>query len=185
MFSSLPARAAGEGKTSVVSNLAMAFAETNRSVLLIDCDTRKPKLHQVFDVPNDSSLLELLAEKEPLDPGGIQRHWKTTRFPGICLVPSGLETESSQALLHSERLREVLDLARRQFDVVLIDTPPMMHLADARIVGALVDGVVLVVRSGQTSRESAVSVKNRLAEDGIPVLGVVLNDWNPKAAGYY
>jgi polysaccharide biosynthesis transport protein len=176
---------AGEGKTSVVSNLAMAFAETNRSVLLIDCDTRKPKLHRVFDVPNDSGLLELLAEKEPLDPAGIVRHWKTTRFPGVCLVPSGLETESSQALLHSERLRELLDLARRQFDVVLIDTPPMMHLADARIVGALVDGVVLVVRSGQTSRESAVSVKNRLAEDGIPVLGVVLNDWNPKAAGYY
>jgi polysaccharide biosynthesis transport protein len=175
----------GEGKTTVVSNLALAFAETNRSVLLIDCDTRRPKLHRIFDVPNDSGLLEILAQKEPLDSAEMFRHWKNTRFPGICIVPSGQETEASQALLHSERLRELLELARRQFDVVLIDTPPMMHLADARIVGALVDGVVLVLRSGQTSREAAVSVKSRLQEDGIPVFGVVLNDWNPKAAGYY
>jgi polysaccharide biosynthesis transport protein len=175
----------GEGKTTVVSNLALAFAETSRSVLIIDCDTRKPKLHRIFDVPNDTGLLEILAQKEPLDPVEIFRHWKITQFPGVCIVPSGQETESAQALLHSERLRELLALARSQFDVVLIDTPPMMHLADARIVGALVDGVVLVLRSGQTSRESAVSVRSRLQEDGIPVFGVVLNDWNPKAAGYY
>jgi Mrp family chromosome partitioning ATPase len=61
----------------------------------------------------------------------------------------------------------------------------MMHLADARIIGSLVDGVVLVVRAGQTSRESVVSVNDRLTEDGIPVFGVVLNDWDPRAAGYY
>jgi len=175
----------GEGKTTVVSNLALAFAEANRRVLVIDCDTRKPKLHRVFGVPNDAGLLGLLAEKEPLDPDVMFRHWKNTRFPGVCIVTSGVETESSQALLHSERLRELLELARSQFDVVLIDTPPMLHLADARIVGALVDGVVLVIRSGQTSREAAVSVTSRLREDGIPVFGVVLNDWNPKAAGYY
>jgi len=176
---------AGEGKTTVISNLALAFAETNRSVLLIDCDTRKPKLHRIFDVPNDSGLLELLAEKEPLNAGVTFRRWRSTRFSGIYLLPSGVESEGSQALLHSQRLDELIELGRQQFDVVLIDTPPMMHLADARIVSSLVDGVVLVVRSGQTSRESAVSVNRRLIEDGIPVFGVVLNDWNPRAAGYY
>jgi succinoglycan biosynthesis transport protein ExoP len=176
---------AGEGKTTVISNLALAYAETNRSVLLIDCDTRKPKLHRIFDVRNDSGLLELLAKKEPLDFGVAFRYWRNTRFPGVCLLPSGEEGEGAQALLHSQRLDELIALARRQFDVVLIDTPPMMHLADARIVSSLVDGVVLVVRSGQTSRESIVSVNRRLVEDGIPVFGVVLNDWNPRAAGYY
>jgi succinoglycan biosynthesis transport protein ExoP len=176
---------AGEGKTTVISNLALAYAETKRSVLLIDCDTRKPKLHRIFDIPNDSGLLDLLAEKEPLDAGIAFRHWRNTRFPGVCLLPSGQEGEGSQALLHSQRLDELIELARRQFNVVLIDTPPMMHLADARIVSSLVDGVVLVVRSGQTSRESLVSVNSRLAEDGVNVFGVVLNDWNPQAAGYY
>lgn len=176
---------AGEGKTTVISNLALAYAETKRSVLLIDCDTRKPKLHRIFDIPNDTGLLDLLAEREPLDASVAFRHWRNTRFPGVCLLPSGQEGEGSQALLHSQRLDELIELARRQFNVVLIDTPPMMHLADARIVSSLVDGVVLVVRSGQTSRESLVSVNRRLAEDGINVFGVVLNDWNPQAAGYY
>lgn len=176
---------AGEGKTTVVSNLALAFAETNRSVLLIDCDTRKPKLHRIFDIPNDTGLLDILAQKEPLDEARTADEWRKTRFEGVCIVPSGPDRESSQALLHSQRLRELMDLARRRFDVVLIDTPPMMHLADARIVGSLVDGVVLVVRSNQTSRQCAISVKERLAEDGIPMFGVVLNDWNPNAAGYY
>lgn len=175
----------GEGKTTVVSNLAVAFAETNRTVLLIDCDTRKPKLHRIFDIPNDTGLLDILAQKEPLSAARLHDECRTTRFAGVCVVPSGPDRENSQSLLHSQRLQELLEVARQNFDVVLIDTPPMMHLADARIVGSLVDGVVLVVRSNQTSRESAVSVKDRLAEDGIPVFGVVLNDWNPAAAGYY
>jgi succinoglycan biosynthesis transport protein ExoP len=176
---------AGEGKTTVISNLALAFAETNRSVLLIDCDTRKPKLHRIFDASNDSGLLEILAQRDPLDAREIFGCWRNTRFPRIYLLPSGKEVEGAQALLHSLRLAELIELARQQFDVILIDTPPMMHLADARIIGSLADGVVLVVRSGQTSRESVVSVNNRLVEDGIPVFGVVLNDWDPRAAGYY
>jgi len=176
---------ASEGKTTVISNLALAFAETNRSVLLIDCDTRKPKLHSIFGIPNDTGLLDLLAKAEPLDPATASRCWHDAGFPGVCLLPSGEGTEGSSALLHSQRLQELLDLARSQFDVILIDTPPLMHLADARIVGSLVDGVVLVVRSGQTTRESIVTVKRRLGEDGIPIFGVALNDWNPKAAGYY
>ena len=66
-----------------------------------------------------------------------------------------------------------------------MDTPPMLHIADARIAGVLADGVVLVIRSGQTPRESAMAAKRQLAEDGIPIIGTALNDWNPKVAGYY
>ena len=176
---------AGEGKTTVAANLGLAFAESNRSVLLIDCDMRRPRLHWVFDVPNERGLVEILGRPEPLDGREMFSEWRATRFPGVSLVPSGRDVEHSQALLHSRRFAELLELARAQFDIVIIDTPPMMHLADARIVGALADGVVLVVRSGQTSRESAASVTSRLNEDGIPIFGVVLNDWNPKAAGYY
>ncbi len=176
---------AGEGKTTVISNLALAFAETNRTVLLIDGDTRKPKLHRIFDVANESGLLELLAEQEPLDARIVSRCCRTTRFPRISLLPSGMEGDGAQALLHSPRLGQLLGEARQQFDVVLIDSPPMGHVADARIIGSLVDGVVLVVRAGRTSRQSVVSAKQRLVEDGIPVLGAVVNDWNPKTAGYY
>ena len=101
------------------------------------------------------------------------------------MLPSGSLETGAASLLHSVRLNELMALAREQFDAVLIDTPPMLHLADARIVGALADGVLLVVRSGHTSRDAAISVKRRLEQDGIAVFGTVLNDWNPKAAGYY
>jgi Mrp family chromosome partitioning ATPase len=110
---------------------------------------------------------------------------QSTKFAGVSVLPSGSLETGAASLLHSVRLNELMALAREQFDAVLIDTPPMLHLADARIVGALADGVLLVVRSGHTSRDAAISVKRRLEQDGIAVFGTVLNDWNPKAAGYY
>jgi Mrp family chromosome partitioning ATPase len=87
--------------------------------------------------------------------------------------------------MHSRRLPELIAVARESFDVVLIDTPPMLYMADSRIMGSVADGVVLVVRARQTLRESAVRAGRQLAEDGVPVLGVALNDWNPRLAGYY
>jgi succinoglycan biosynthesis transport protein ExoP len=176
---------ASEGKTTVISNLALGLAETNRTVLLIDCDMRRPRLHSLFDLPNETGLATLLAKKESLDPRDLILATRPTRFAGVSVLTSGALDSGAAALLHSVRLPELISLAREQFDAVLIDTPPMLHLADARIVGALSDGVMLVLRSGHTSRDAALSVRRRLQEDGIPVFGSVLNDWNPKAAGYY
>jgi len=176
---------ASEGKTTVISNLAMGLAETNRSVLVIDCDMRRPRLHALFDVANETGLAALLARREPLEARDLVMAAQSTKFAGVSVLPSGKLDTGAASLLHSVRLQELIALAREQFHAVLIDTPPMLHLADARIVGALADGVLLVVRSGHTSRDSAISVKRRLEQDGIPVLGSLLNDWNPKAAGYY
>ncbi len=176
---------AGEGKTTIISNLAMGFAETNRSVLVIDCDMRRPRLHQLFELPNETGLADLLARKEPLEARDLVLAARNTRFSGVNVLTSGKLDTGAAGLLHSLRLGELIALARQQFDAVLIDTPPMLHLADARVVGSFADGVLIVVRSGQTSRESVLSVRQRLDQDGIPVLGSVLNDWNPKAAGYY
>jgi capsular exopolysaccharide synthesis family protein len=176
---------AAEGKTTVLCNLAMAYAETSRSVLIIDCDMRRPRVHDIFNVSNDTGLAELLSEKEPLDPRAVFLHSCKTAVPGVTVLPSGDAKAGTANLLHSRRLNELIELARQQFDVVLMDTPPMLHIADARIAGVLADGVVLVIRSGQTSRESAVAAKRQFTEDGIPIIGVALNDWNPKVAGYY
>ncbi len=176
---------AGEGKTTVLSNLAMGFAETNRSVLVIDCDMRRPRLHTLFEVSNENGLASLLARREPLEARDLVTAAKATRFAGVFALPSGSLETGAASLLHSPRLGELIALARQQFDAVLIDTPPMLHMADARIAGAFADGALLVLRSGQTSRDSALAVKRQMEQDGIAVLGSVLNDWNPKAAGYY
>jgi Mrp family chromosome partitioning ATPase len=79
----------------------------------------------------------------------------------------------------------LLDRLRNEFDMVLVDAPPVMHLADARVLGRLADGVILVIRAGQTTTESAIFASQRFAEDGTRVLGTILNSWNPNASPNY
>jgi capsular exopolysaccharide synthesis family protein len=173
-----------EGKTTVVSNLGIALAEIHRRVLLIDADLRRPRLHQVFGLPNDRGLGHLLVDgcspgERPGDPP-IQE----TEIERLYLLPSGSGASGATNLLHSDRMRTLLRQFRRDFDVVLIDSPPMLQIADARVLGRLADGVILVFRSGETSRSAALAACRRFAEDGTRVLGTVLNAWDPDSTGY-
>ena len=83
-------------------------------------------------------------------------------------------------MLYSPRLPEILARFRKEFDVVIIDTPPVMHMSDARVLGRLADGVIVVVRAGRTTRDTVQSTVQRFGEDGTRVIGTILNDWNPK-----
>ena len=96
-------------------------------------------------------------------------------------LPSGLNSHDSLRMLYSTRMADLLTRLRQEFDAVLIDTPPVLAVADARILSRLVDVIVLVVRAGLTTRESAAAAVNVLEADGVPVLGTVLNDWTPHA----
>jgi len=89
------------------------------------------------------------------------------------------------AKLHSGRMRALLQWLKFEFDVVIIDSPPMLHLSDARVLGWLADGVLLVFRSRKTTRENAVAAADCLMQDGICVLGTILNDWNPRKGNRY
>ena len=99
-------------------------------------------------------------------------------------LPSGSSRAHASSLLHSQRLPELIALARQKFDTVIIDTPPMVNIADARILARLGDALVLVVRSGVTTRDAAQLAKARFADDGTPILGAILNFWNPKTPGF-
>jgi len=87
-------------------------------------------------------------------------------------------------VLYSSRMADLISSLREKFDMVIIDTPPLLHLSDARVIGRLSDGVILVFRAGHVRWESAMAAEKRLAEDGIPILGTVLNDWSPDKDGY-
>ena len=106
-----------------------------------------------------------------------------TGFRNLNLLPSGSPTVNIAALLHSPRAVELLNRMREEFHTVIIDTPPMLNMPDARILGRLADGVVLVVRSAETMRDAAVAAKQRLKEDGTRVLGTILNQWDPRKHG--
>ena len=171
-----------EGKTTVASNLALALAEIGWRVLLIDADLRKGRLHKIFQVSNSWGLSNLLHGQELPQVG----KWMVIRtsYPNLCLLPAGSVTSNISALLHSPRAVELLQRMREGFRTVIIDTPPLLHIPDARVLGRLADGVILVVRSTQTTREAAAAVTQRLMEDGTRVLGTVLNEWDPRKASH-
>lgn len=173
-----------EGKTTTVCNLGISLAEINHSVLVVDADLRRPRLHTVFEVDNTRGLSDLLLEKTPLTPDAFEAACQPTAIPGLFVLPSGGSRHNVTSLLHSSRLPELLALARGKFDTVVVDTPPMVNIADARVVGRNGDALILVVRSGVTTRDAALLAKARFAEDGISILGTILNAWNPKTPGY-
>lgn len=178
----------GEGKSTVVSNLGIAIAEVGQKVLLIDADMRKPRQHQIFGLENKRGLVSLLRERTALNGdkslGGLICE---SEIPGLFILTSGPESSAATNLLYGSHMPEVLKYLRNEFDIVLIDTPPMLQISDARLLGRMADKVIMVIRAGHTTRDAAVAAKQRLNEDGTTVLGAILNDWNPKAApnGYY
>jgi polysaccharide biosynthesis transport protein len=101
------------------------------------------------------------------------------------VLTSGPATEAASNLLYSPRLPEILRALKNQYEMVLIDTPPMLSMSDSRLVGRLADAVILVIRAHQTTRDAAIAAGKHFTEDGTRILGTILNDWNPKLATGY
>lgn len=175
----------GEGKSTTVSNLGISLAEIDQKILLIDADMRKPRLHCLFDLSNTWGLSDLLREKTDLTNSPIEALARPTQVANLWVLPSGPGTLSISNLLYSERMAELLRRFQSEFQTILIDTPPMLAISDARVLGRLADGAILVVRAGQTTRDAALMAKERLGEDGIPVLGTILNGWDLKSKTRY
>ncbi len=172
----------GEGKTTTTSNLGTALAETGRSVLILDGDFRRPRLHQYFELSNDWGLTNILAAEGTVEMMGLP-----TSVKGLTVLPNGPKPDSVPRLLYSPELRRFFQTARERYDIVLIDAPPVLEVADARLLGKFADGVVLVLRSGATDRADALQAYQQLYEDGTPLLGTVLNDFKPsrKSRDFY
>jgi capsular exopolysaccharide synthesis family protein len=171
----------GEGKTTTATNLAVALAKTGQKVLLIDGDIRKPCIHQIFGLNNTMGVTNLL-NQDLIDSAIAEAAIRRTDIPNLHVVTSGHAIQSGCDLLFSTSMSRVIAHYREQFDMIIIDTPPMLHMPDARVLGRVADAVVLVARAGRTLREAALAASERLAQDRIPVLGIILNDWNPKSS---
>lgn len=173
--------APAEGKSTITANLGIALAEAGQKVLLIDGDMRQPRLHAVFSLSNQTGLSDLLGDRNKPAPEALASTARESGVPNLSVLVSGAATADSN-LLYSPRLAEVIQCAREAYDMVLIDTPPARDIADARVLGRVSDAVVMVVRSRRTSRDVLKNACQRFTEDGAHMLGVVLNDWDPKAA---
>jgi len=162
------------GKTTTVANLGISLAEIGRRVLLIDGDLRRPRLGKLFGLQFATGLSDAL-----LDEGSgkitLDSVVRSSAVPGLYVLPGGSEPANISRLLHSTFLDSLVELARSEYDFVLIDSPPMMGMADARLLSRNADGVILISRAGETSPEQLTEAKERLADDGTPVIGTILN----------
>jgi capsular exopolysaccharide synthesis family protein len=163
-----------EGKTTISVNTALTFAQTGAKVLLIDCDLRRPRVHRQLGLDNSAGLTTYLSGRQDID-SLIQTH---EPYPNLKVVTAGPMPTNPADFLTSTEMRILLKVVGDRFDHVVIDSPPAISFADAAIVAALVDGVVIVARGDHTSRRSVKRVKQRLEAVGANVYGVVLNQVN-------
>jgi capsular exopolysaccharide synthesis family protein len=173
---------AAEGKTLVASSLAVSMAAAGRRVLLVDADLRRPQQHRIFEVPKTPGLSNVLAGQVKVSDAVLQ-----TATPGLFILPAGEVLEGASDLLESERLKRLVGGFGEHFDLVILDSPPVLAVADASIVGNAVSAVLFVVAAGQTSRDVALLALDRLASVQAYVAGVVLNKFkpDPKTQYYY
>ncbi len=174
-----------EGKTLVASNLAAAFARGGAQVLLVDCDIHRPRLHRVFEVPRAPGLMDLLrGESSHLHHETARRAAvlqqslavRPTSIERLSVLPCGSSAHTAAELLEPGSLRGLLHQLKREYDVIVLDTPPVLVSADAATLASSADGVVLVIRAGQTDRGAAELAQQRVSSAGGRVLGAVLND---------
>ncbi len=163
-----------DGKSTTAANLATTFAQHGMRTLLMDCDLRRPTLHEIFRVPREPGLTELLASD-----GMVAGTGRRTNIEGLSLLTAGALPLDPSELVGSTRMREMLARFAESFDVIVMDTPPVLPVADAAILATMADGALLVVRAGATNRKAAQLAVQQLEDVDARVLGVVLND--PKA----
>ena len=170
-----------EGKTTTAINTAFMLAQTGADVLIIDCDLRRPRLHAQFEVPNSKGLTTWLSGERNLD-NLLQTAPKT---PNLKILTSGPVPPNPAELLGSEEMRRLLGQLSERFAHIIIDSPPAISFTDASILSTMVDGVMLVVHGGRSSRAVVRRAKQQLLDVGAHIFGVVLNNVKLETQDYY
>jgi tyrosine-protein kinase Etk/Wzc len=175
---------AGEGKTITAANLAVAMAQQGLRVILVDCDLRKPRLDELFGIGRKPGVTELVMGEATMD----EAVRPLELVQGLYILPAGTLPPNPTELVGGARMRELLRVLREQFDMVILDSPPLAGGADSAILGAASDGVILVVRAGETDTEAVRHAARQLHAVGARLVGAVVNDPDGEVRrheGYY
>ncbi|MEO8433470.1 MAG: polysaccharide biosynthesis tyrosine autokinase [Pyrinomonadaceae bacterium] len=170
-----------EGKTTTAVNTAVMLAQTGADVLIMDCDLRRPRLHTHFNLHNNHGLTNCLSGESDID-GLLQSYDK---LPNLKILTSGPVPPNPAELLGSDEMRKVLAALSERFAHIIVDSPPAISFTDAAILSTLVDGVILVVHGGHSSRAVVRRAKQQLVDVGAHIFGVVLNKVKLEAEDYY
>lgn len=169
-----------EGKSTTTANLSVVIAQQGKRVLLIDADLRKPTVHYTFRTENHIGLSNVLTRQSSLEEAVT-----ATAQDKLWVLPSGPIPPNPSELLGSKGMKTLLEQAKDEYDVIIIDTPPVLAVTDAQVLANLADGVVLVVSSGKTEMDAAKKAKELLESAKAKILGVVLNNKKVQDSQYY
>ena len=171
-----------EGKTTTICNLAITLAQSGKSVLLIDADLRMPRVGNIFDISEDKpGLSNMLVDGLILD-SVVNKVDKIEKFD---ILTAGNRQVSPTELLNSDAFEKMIIACRKEYDMILIDTPPVLNFADASIVSKVTDGAILVVAANETKKAMIVEAKNNIDKVGGVLLGVVLTKVKYKKSSHY
>ncbi len=170
----------GEGKTTTLSNLAVAFAQNGKQVIVADCDMRHPRVHVNFRLNNRKGMSNLFSQSSYVLDGSCQ----PTGVDNLSIVTTGALPPNPAELLGSNKMQSILKAMVENADIVLLDTPPALAVTDAAVLASSVDGVLLVVRPGKTRVRALEQTLEQMKQVGARVLGVVINDVETHGSAY-
>lgn len=169
-----------DGKSTTVANLAITFAQQGQAVLLVDADLRRAMLDRIFEVPRSPGLTDVIIGESTIEQAASE-----TAVPNLHVIPSGHFPPNPSEMLGSAAMRRMLEDARSSYDVILLDSPPLLAVTDAAILSTMVDGTILVVRMGSTVRHAVSRALSQLRAVRTRVLGSVLNDIDVRRGAAY
>jgi non-specific protein-tyrosine kinase len=159
-----------EGKSTVAANLAVTLAQAGNRTILVDCDLRKPMVHSLFGVDNQRGFTEMVLDEK------VEPPLQATTVENLWLLTSGVKPPNPADLLGSRQVDRVIERLKTQADMILFDAPPVIAVTDAVVLGAKVDGVLLVVQAGKTRREHAERAKHILEQARVRIVGATLTN---------
>ncbi len=170
-----------EGKTTTAVNLAVSIAQGEKKTILIDCDLRKPKIHTIFKISNETGGLSNILIDETKAEQGI----KETEIPNLYMLPSGKTPPNPSELLSSQKMQHFMEYLRQNFDYIVIDSPPLIVVTDAQILSKYSDACILIVAAGESDRNAVIKAKELLCNVNAKLIGVVLNKIDASKERYY
>ncbi|WP_027308875.1 CpsD/CapB family tyrosine-protein kinase [Caloramator sp. ALD01] len=172
--------APGEGKTTTALNLSITLAQNGHKTLLLDCDMRKPSIHKKLKISNLYGISDLLV-------GEAKYEIVISKGPveNLDIITSGTKPPNPAELLSSQKMLNFISDVEKNYEYIIIDTPPVLMVTDAQVLSKYADGTILVVASGEAEKDAVVKAKELLTKVGANILGVVLNKLDTNRRGYY
>ncbi|MFF5396706.1 CpsD/CapB family tyrosine-protein kinase [Peribacillus butanolivorans] len=169
-----------DGKSTTAANLAIVLAQEEKKVLLVDADLRKPSIHYAFNLSNIHGLTSVLTKKMDL-----RKTILNSNVLNLDILTSGPIPPNPSELLNSKAMETAINELKGIYDYIIFDTPPVLLVTDSQIVANKCDGVIMVVASGKTNKQSAVKAKELLEKANTALLGVVMNGMKSDTSNYY